>query len=445
MRAGSKGNALQEGIRVERCPSARVKDWPPAFRKRLSSSIDATYQKALGVLRGNTTQRGLRASKTYYNQVWARDAFISFLGANLVMDQALLQSARTTLDTFAKTRAPLGQIPNFYDLGTDQPEFGFSGSTDSSCWYIIGLASLFHGTGERGLLGADLDAAIDAYRFARFQDANNSWLIDSPQGADWMDAAIQRTGKTLYNNVLFLAATRCITSLLDAAERPRDSMNLLDYDALKERFTDVFLPGDDSTGRISKYWPRLATHHREQKVVDMSKKFFLQYVSFARIDSHFDTLSNLLCGLWGAAGEETFRSIMDTAETRMLSHPFPVRVLDPPYQKGDPGYDDNFDAMLPIQHRSGQLDYHNGGVWPFVGGFYICALFSLGLDHAGSQLENLAMANGVLRDGETVGFNEWLDGRKGEARGQYGQSWSAGMYVAAHASSKGKDPFAFLR
>ncbi len=411
----------------------------------MSSISDATYQKAVEVLRRNATLRGLKASHAYYNQVWARDAFISFLGANLLQDPVLLQSAQTTLDTFAKTRAPLGQIPNFYDLSTDQPEFGFSGSTDSSCWYVIGLASLYHATGDRALLGPDLDAAMDAYRFVRFQDANNSWLVDSPQGADWMDAAIQRTGKTLYNNVLFLAATRCIGSLLAAAGKTPGSMNLLDYDALKERFVDVFLPGDDSTGRISKYWPRLATHHREQKAVDMSKKYFLQYISFARIDSHFDTLSNLLCGLSGAAPDETFRSILGTIEARGLTQPFPVRVLDPPYKKGDAGYDDNFDAMLPIQHRSGHLDYHNGGVWPFVGGFHVCALYSLGIDRAATELQNLARANGVVREGETVGFNEWLDGRKGEARGQYGQSWSAGMYLAAYASSQGKDPFEFIR
>jgi len=411
----------------------------------MSSLGDATYQRAIEVLRRNATQRGLKASHAYYNQIWARDAFISFLGANMAQDPALLESARTTLDTFAKTRAPLGQIPNFYDLSTDLPEFGFSGSTDSSCWYIIGLASLFHNTGDRTLLGPDLDAAMDAYRFVRFQDANNSWLIDSPQGADWMDAAIQRTGKTLYNNVLFLAATKCITSLLASASRQPDSLNLLKYEDLKERFTDVFLPGDDSTGRISKYWPRLATHHKEQKVVDMSRRFFLQYISFARIDSHFDTLSNLLCGLWDIASETTFRSIMGVVESRGLSKPFPIRVLDPPYAKGDAGYDDNFDAMLPIQHRSTPLDYHNGGVWPFVGGFYVCALSSLGSDLAGAQLDNLAKANGVLRAGEDVGFNEWLDARKGEARGQYGQSWSAGTYMAAYARLQGKDPFAFLR
>ncbi|MDG6902623.1 MAG: hypothetical protein JRM80_11795 [Nitrososphaerota archaeon] len=407
--------------------------------------VEATYQRALGVLRRNATQRGLKASHAYYNQVWARDAFISFLGANLIHDESLLQSARTTIDTFARTRAPLGQIANFYDLVTDQPEFGFSGSTDSSCWYVIGLASLYHATQDRTLLGAPLDAAVDAYRFVRYQDANNSWLVDSPQGADWMDAAIQRTGKTLYNNVLFLTATKCLSNLLGAAVRPATGIGLLDYASLRERFTDVFLPREESADRISKYWPRLATHHKEQKAVDMTGRYYLQYISFARIDSHFDTLSNLLCAVWGAAGDDTATSILNTVVERGLAHPYPARVLDPPYKKGDAGYDEKFDEILPVQHRSGPLDYHNGGVWPFVGGFYVCALNLLEKEGGQEQLDALARANGVLREGEAVGFNEWLDGRKGEARGQYGQSWSAGMYLAAHASSKGDDPFKFLR
>jgi glycogen debranching enzyme len=412
----------------------------------LSSRVESAYQRAIEVLRRNATQRGLKASHAYYNQVWARDAFISFLGANLVNDPALLQSAQTTLETFAKTRAPLGQIPNFYDLSTDLPDFGFSGSTDSSCWYILGLASLFNATEDRALLGQNLDAASDAYRFVRYQDANNSWLVDSPQGADWMDAAIQRTGKTLYNNVLFLLATKCMHSLLSAAGRTDQQIGLLDYDSLKERFSDVFLPGPDSAERISKYWTRLATHHREQKgVFDTTRKYYLQYLSFARIDSNFDTLSNLLCAVWGVADDETALSILDVIRKRELTLPYPVRVLDPPYKRGDAGYDDKFDAMLPIQHRSGPLDYHNGGVWPFVGGFHVCALRLRGNEDGTDDLTRLAEANTVMREGETVGFNEWLDGRKGEARGQYGQSWSAGMYIAAHETVRGRDPFAFLR
>ncbi|MDG7006842.1 MAG: hypothetical protein JRN06_01205 [Nitrososphaerota archaeon] len=154
--------------------------------------------------------------------------------------------------------------------------------------------------------------------------------------------------------------------LLAAAGKPPGPTNLLEYESRKELFTDVFLPRDDSCKRTSKHWPRLATHQREQQAVEMPMKRFLQHISFARTDSRFDTLSNLLCGLWGVANEETFILIIDTMLTRNLSHPFLVRVLDPPIKKEDAGHDDNFGAMLPTQHRSGPLDYDSRGVWPLA-------------------------------------------------------------------------------
>jgi glycogen debranching enzyme len=409
----------------------------------LRTRAEDAFLRALGVLKGNSTPRGLKASAAYYNQVWARDSFISFLGSNPIHDKALLECARSTVETFAKTRASLGQIANFYDLSSGQPEFGWSGSTDSSSWYIIGLASLYHATGDRGLLGFPLEAALDAYRFLRYQDANNSWLIDSPQGADWMDAAIQRTGKTLYNNVLFLASTKCLAALLSSAGKPIPGI-VLDYDKLKERFNDVFLPKTDTSSRVSLYWPRLAEYLTKAGLASEAREHYLQYISFARVDARFDTLSNLLCGLFGVAERQVFESIVGTVEKRMLASPYPVRVLDPPYRSGDPGYDDSFDATLPVQHRSVPYSYHNGAVWPFVGGFYVCSLATLGRDAPG-QLDALAGGNMVLKEGESVGFNEWLDGTTGEAKGQYGQSWNAGMYVGAYSALKGSDPFEFLR
>jgi hypothetical protein len=57
-----------------------------------------------------------------------------------------------------------------------------------------------------------------------------------------------------------------------------------------------------------------------------------------------------------------------------------VRILDGTTRGGDAGYDDNLDAMLHIQHRSGALDYRNGGVWPFVGGIHVCALGLRGME-----------------------------------------------------------------
>ena len=37
---------------------------------------EATFERAVEVLRSNSTKWGVRASASYYNQVWARDSLI---------------------------------------------------------------------------------------------------------------------------------------------------------------------------------------------------------------------------------------------------------------------------------------------------------------------------------------------------------------------------------
>jgi glycogen debranching enzyme len=76
--------------------------------------------------------------------------------------------------------------------------------------------------------------------------------------------------------------------------------------------------------------------------------------------------------------------------------------------------------------------YHNGGAWPFIGGFYVMALVQAGrLDEARYQLGKLAQMNslGVKDEWE---FNEWFHGQSGRPMGFAGQSWSAGMYLCAY-------------
>lgn len=408
---------------------------------RVHRSVDT---RAVEVLKKNIVKEGLRTSAAYYNQVWARDAFISFLGANMLQDAQLLKAARDTVFTFSKTASPMGQIPNFYDLKSHSPEYGWSGSTDSTAWFIIGLASLHAATDDRTLLGGPLETATNAYRWLRYQDANNSWLIDSPPGADWMDAAVQRTGKTLYNNILFLMATLSLGPLLDASIKALGRQLIPDFKELRRRFSDVFLPGRGSPKRMAAYWPRLSEVYEKGSLSDIDRRYYLHYISFSRIDTRFDTLSNLLCVLSGVAEARTAASILDVIRSRGLSKPFPVRVLDPPYATEGPGFHEAFDSSLPIQHRSGQYAYHNGAVWPFVGGFLVAALYSLHDTSAEDELMNLAKANARLRKGEKVGFNEWLHGRTGKPLGQYGQSWNAGMFVGATYASRGKEMLSFL-
>jgi glycogen debranching enzyme len=78
-------------------------------------------------------------------------------------------------------------------------------------------------------------------------------------------------------------------------------------------------------------------------------------------------------------------------------------------------------------------DYHNGGVWPFICGFYVAALvaakkYSL----AEEKLIVLTRCIRLSVSGKVdFGFNEWLKAQDGKPMGQDWQTWSAALYLYA--------------
>ena len=89
-------------------------------------------------------------------------------------------------------------------------------------------------------------------------------------------------------------------------------------------------------------------------------------------------------------------------------------------QPGDSDWRDYYGALNVPHH------YHNGGVWPFLGGFYVAALVKASRTEAASHaLQQLAELN---RSGH---FNEWHHGESGAPMGAEDQAWSAGMYLFA--------------
>ena len=65
-------------------------------------------------------------------------------------------------------------------------------------------------------------------------------------------------------------------------------------------------------------------------------------------------------------------------------------------------------AYMSRHQQNFPWQYHNGGVWPFVGGFWVAALVKAGRQAmARAELAKLARAN-ELNEWE---FNEWLHGQ----------------------------------
>ena len=86
----------------------------------------------------------------------------------------------------------------------------------------------------------------------------------------------------------------------------------------------------------------------------------------------------------------------------------------------------------------GRAEYHNGGVWPFVLGFYVAAIVAAGFPLLARR--KLAALTEFIRNSRNsslaFGFNEWVRASDGVACGEDWELWSRG-YVPLCRSVRG--------
>ncbi len=118
------------------------------------------------------------------------------------------------------------------------------------------------------------------------------------------------------------------------------------------------------------------------------------------------------------------RRILRSLERAGVHDPYPVRVVCDPILESDR-------LWRPYMGRHRQnlaWQYHNGGIWPFVGAFWAATLAEQG-SRAHSELAKVARANQL----GNWAFNEWLHGTTHAPAGMPGQSWNAAAFLLAYA------------
>jgi glycogen debranching enzyme len=110
-----------------------------------------------------------------------------------------------------------------------------------------------------------------------------------------------------------------------------------------------------------------------------------------------------------------------------VNQPWPVANLYPVVQAGDPDWRAYYTVnLLNLPHH-----YHNGGIWPFIGGMWVQFIHRLGFHEvACRELMRLAEFNQLGRDHEWE-FNEWAHGQTGRPMGKAYQAWSAASFLRA--------------
>jgi glycogen debranching enzyme len=110
-----------------------------------------------------------------------------------------------------------------------------------------------------------------------------------------------------------------------------------------------------------------------------------------------------------------------------VNQPYPAKNLYPPVITGDPEWRPYFTVNL--LNLTGH--YHNGGIWPHVGGMWVRFIHRLGMrELACRELVRLAELNraGIRSEWE---FNEWAHAETGGPMGKRSQAWAAASYLRA--------------
>jgi glycogen debranching enzyme len=397
-------------------------------------------EKAQDILGTECSPIGLMASPEGYPHVWARDSVITSLGALLSPGhECCLQ---VSLRTLASQQSELGAIPNNVSVATGRLDHTNAGSVDSNLWFILGHAFQYHAAGDVAFLREEWPALEKALLWLRFQDSNGCGLLEVHEAADWADLLANRFN-VLYDNVLWYAALRAMAEMARALDLDASRYDCM-ADDVRHKIRIVLWVGEENKAE----WGPDCPGHTEWKYtlsqvdpVLVKRPFFLPYVAFRDCGDYCDVFGNLLAILFEVANPAQEKRILDYLHQVGIAEPYPVRVLNPiiyPGNKDWREYYRNNNLNLPEQ-------YHNGGIWPFVGGFYVAALVKAGrMDEARHQLERLAEVNrlGVEEEWE---FNEWCHGRTGRPMGYPHQAWSAGMYVFAyHCVEQGRVPILAL-
>jgi glycogen debranching enzyme len=414
------------------------------------SLIEEGRQRAEQLLLKNSGELGILASNRAYQQVWARDSMIGGLGLLLCEDAEGGTVHRRSLNTLRQFQSKLGKIPHnvgYSDVDDPAlvahggrmdslnstrrlvPDTAHAGCVDDNLWYILGVYYDLMQTQDLELLAQHWPNLEQALLWLRYQDSNECGLLEVHEAMDWADL-FSNHYNVLYDNVLYFAVWKAMGQLadmlghdsgeyVDTAEDIRRKINLL-------LWVGPEAPKDyDWISRERKEWLYPVKRVETELVV---RPFYLPYMGFRDYADRFDTFGNLLAIVFGIADQTQANLILDYLQSCGLNDPYPVQCLYPPVQPGDKDWREYF----RVRNLNQPYHYHNGGSWPFIGGFYVAALVQAGrLDEAHTQLGSLAAMNhdGVRDEWE---FNEWFHPLSGRPMGFAGQSWSAAMYLFAY-------------
>ena len=390
------------------------------------------FDRAVESLRRNVTPLGFSAAsladnpltdtESNYFAVWSRDGIKTGLWALTLNDADVTECFRRTLELMAEHQTESGQIPANVQINTGQADYGGIGniaSIDSVLWFVIGASRYAAYTGDGAFLQRMYPHLERAMIWLRAHDSNNCGLIEVPESSDWMDL-FPRSYNVLYDEVLWYQACRDFSVVMAAVGKDPQSYRQL-TELIRRKILRQFWP-------TAKKLADTMESFSETQFTLGDAQYLLAQISPFDFSWRCDVYANLLAALTGLLDERKLDQLFHFLWGVGANSPYPVKCIYPAIQSGAADWKDyivtNF-LNLPDH-------YHNGGIWPFIGGLWVRFLMQNGrIELAHRELNALAESCRLGVYGEWE-FNEWLHGQTGRPMGKAHQAWSSAGYIAAY-------------
>ena len=345
-----------------------------------------------------------------YPEPYTRDLMICSLGVLTTNDQRLLKSLRRVLETLARNQSELGHIPSLVHDPEDR------GASDTTPLFLMAAGVYRQAMGEHDFLDQAVQKALT---WMSYQSPADRCVVAQLPTSDWRDEQWV-LGYGLYVNTIVYTYLRLLGQH-ERAARVRDSMERFAVKSERQH------------------------RHVHEGLVLKYKPYYAMWSYKIYSSERFDLLGNSLAILSGIASSSRAGHLVGWIEheSDALRQNEDLAVDLPPnffpyIRPGDP------DWMPRYEKYNQPGEYHNGGIWPFISGFYIAALVAAER-YSLAEKRLLALTELVrARRSEDVefGFNEWHRAQDATPQGQDWQSWSAAMYLyAAECVEQRRTPF----
>lgn len=378
---------------------------------------NVSYTKAIELLHSCSSSDGFLASAentTNYKRVWARDGVICGLAALASGDENLINTFEKTLETLANNQHKNGTIPSNVLVTENETQVsygGLAGRVDAVTWFVIGICQYAFYKKDSSFVSKYESNIQKCLNLLEAWEFNNQHLIYVPLSGNWADEYIT-DGYVLYDQLLRIWALRSYNYFQKSDEITSKIQKI------EHQIVVNFTPNEN----VPKYHERA---YNEFKF----KGFMPCSFSPAGYKTQFDAFANALVLLLNIGSDDFQNEIIKTFET--IKNETDLKLIPafwPPIQESDLDWN-LLKNNCKYEFRNYPYEFHNGGSWSMVNGFYGLALLSKNQKEKASQvLNSINSANEM----ENYSFFENFNTKTSKPNGVAFCAWSAAAAVFLH-------------